>query len=41
MKSESTFGEELKDYTCGKCDNCNKSSTKDSVQLEYLEELIN
>ena len=34
------FGEELKDYACGKCDNCTNISTKDSVQLEYLEEII-
>ena len=34
------FGEELKDYACGKCDNCTNISTKDTIQLEYLEEII-
>ncbi|NOX67006.1 MAG: RecQ family ATP-dependent DNA helicase, partial [Chlorobi bacterium] len=34
------FGEEQKDYSCGKCDNCTNASTKDSIQLEYLEEII-
>ncbi len=34
------FGEELKDYSCGKCDNCTNDSIQDSVQLEYLEEII-
>lgn len=34
------FGEEQKDYSCGKCDNCANDNEMDSAQLEYLEEII-
>lgn len=34
------FGEELPDYSCGKCDNCTSKAYKNSPQLEYLEEIV-
>ncbi len=34
------FGEELPDYTCGKCDNCTNKAHQKKPQLEYLEEII-
>jgi len=34
------FGEDLPNYTCGKCDNCTKGSVDKIPQFEYLEEII-
>ncbi len=34
------FGEEMPDYTCGKCDNCTNKAHKSKPQLEYLEEIV-
>jgi ATP-dependent DNA helicase RecQ len=34
------FGEEVQDYTCGKCDNCTNKALKNKPQLEYLEEIV-
>lgn len=34
------FGEELPEYTCGKCDNCTNEAYKNRPQLEYLEEIV-
>jgi len=34
------FGEEVKNYKCGKCDNCISEVYKNQPQLEYLEEIV-
>ncbi|MCF6270904.1 MAG: RecQ family ATP-dependent DNA helicase [Melioribacteraceae bacterium] len=34
------FGEELPEYSCGKCDNCKDETYKTRPQIEYLEEIV-
>jgi ATP-dependent DNA helicase RecQ len=34
------FGQEIKDYKCGKCDVCSGSNQSTEITLEYVEEII-